>query len=144
MDRQELDSNTIDKLRLLQVELESAQKDASDAGYRAALAKSAIADLNTRYIFPVTDNKSEIFERVKVIRVDGSYGLDFKKFIEIFGWDIFRECFDIEKASLRVEAWTEKVRNEEVKEDDLLPCITEPRDLKPRVGLVKDKESNDE
>lgn len=140
MDKIELDSEGIQKAIKLQQELEAIEESEAINALNKERIKANIIALNSKYEFPEKDSKSEIVGRLKVTYPEANYGLDFQKFIDIFGMELFLRCFTISKAELNVEVWREMVRNEEVVETDLLPCITDPRELKPRITLMKGKD----
>lgn len=131
-------------LERLQEELAESQEALTFAKIKEDKVKAQIIKMSAEYQFPETESRSENFDRLKVTYPEGSYGLDHNKFIELYGWDIFIRCFKVLKAEMDVAAWTEMVRNEEVVESGLAECIIEPRNLKPRVRLMKEGEIDEE
>lgn len=144
MGKRHLDEVARLALERLQEELEETQANLKEAKSKEDKVKAQIIKMSSDYEFPEAENRSEIFNRLKVTYPEGSYGIDHKKFIELYGWDVFIQCFTITKAEMDVAAWTELVRNEEVVESGLKECIIEPRNLKPRVRLMKEGEDDDE
>lgn len=142
MVKKHLDEVATLALERLQEELAEVQEELKAAKVKEDKIKRQIIKMNSDYEFPEKQERSEMFGRLKVTKPEGSYGVDFKKFIELYGWDVFIACFDVQKAVMNVDVWTEMVRNEEVIESGLKDCIIEPRDLKPRVRLMKEGEED--
>jgi len=143
-DRRELGDRQIAELSAAESELDEIAKQKAKLTEREEELKQGILHVNAWYEFPEVVSKSEVFGRLKITYPEANYGLDFNKFIELYGKEAFERFFKITKAELDVATWTEAVRNEEVKDSDLLPCILDARNLKPRLTLMKDREEVDE
>lgn len=122
--------------KLLQLESISAEIEEMVENY-----KTRIIEIYREYEFPEKTDKSQVYGNIRVTQPEAAPFVDFKEFIDTFGFDVFLETWDITKAELNVEKWNVKVNDEAVTESDLFPLIKYKDIPKPRITLVKAKKA---
>lgn len=109
----------------------------SEAKQELNSIKKKIRDINSKFSLPEVTAKTQGYGRIRVTQAESYPSMNVPKFIEVFGLEIFLECFTITNGEMDLHKWRQLVKDEKVIENKLAECLDTREPPTPKVTLAK-------
>lgn len=103
---------------------------------RLGEVRKRIVEINKTIPFLPSSAKSEVYGRIRITKSESYPTLNVPKFIEVFGLDVFLQCFTITNGEMNLEKWKSLVKAEVVVESMLAECLDQKETPAPKVTVI--------